>query len=276
MDLLRIESLYKSYQQKNVLNGINLKVSSGDRVALLGSNGAGKSTLINICSGLVGFHQGKVSVLNQRPGAKSVKHKFALLPQVLDFPKNLKVKEVIAATAQNSLNTRNTDLIKQFNLERILERYCYQLSGGEKRRVALYITFQRSPTLAFLDEPTANIDIQNRDLFYNFISDYYQDPSRALIITSHLFDEIERIANRIVLIHSGKIVLDGSVKEVVSSFNTKKISYITQGVEKEFYTDDPDNFIRKICKENIDFHNLNIQKTSLEDIVFMHWSNKNV
>ena len=286
MDYLNIDNLSKSYGNIAALSGINFNIRQGEKVALLGSNGAGKSTLVNICTGLRRADYGEAKLFGKTPFEIAIKKKFSILPQTLQFPKGLKCKEVIDLVASHYENPNTSELVAKLDVSNLLNKYTSNLSGGEKRRIAFLLTFLGEPDLVFLDEPTANIDIENKEIIYEFLKDYYSKDHRSLLFTSHQMNEVEKVAERLIVLHQGKVILDSPVHEVKNSFSLRSVSFkakndpaeftnceklVKQGDTYTVYCSDTDQAVKELCDMNIDFKNLVIKKSNLEEIVLNMW-----
>lgn len=289
---IRVQNLHKSYGSIKALENVNIEIGSGERVALLGSNGAGKTTLIDILSGLKKSTSGSSSILGQPPGDILVKRQMSLLPQFLDFPKELKVKEVVnllrAHYPSDSSAKTFTTGVETLNLQHLMDRPIEKLSGGQKRRVSFLMTFIGEPNVVVLDEPTASIDMESKSLIYNFMQDYFaKEEGRTLLFSSHSADEIEKLADRIVLLHKGKVVLDSSLKKVYKKLLQKKVSFACNSKDLmdlkdqshhwvndrvEFVSDDADKLIRKIVQSQLKFKDLRVERSSLEEVILHQWS----
>lgn len=286
MTLLEVNSLSKSYKDKTALNGVSFAIGKGEKVALLGSNGAGKSTLINICAGLKRHDHGSVKIFGKEHLSLKSKSRFSVLPQTLDFPKDLKVKEIINVVASHYNTNQSDNYISNLKIGGLLNKFSNQLSGGEERRISFLLSFLGSPDLCLLDEPTANIDIENRVLIYNFLEQFYQNREKSLIFSSHQMDEVERVAERIIVMHNGDVVLDDTVESIKGSLKLKKIEFncddeltmehkpskiSRDGSHYMILTDNTDHMIKELAQNNIDFKNLTITKPSLEEIILRLW-----
>lgn len=286
MGQLVVNNLSKSYGNIAALRGINLTISRGEKVALLGSNGAGKSSLVNICTGLRKQDYGEAKLFGGSPFDMSSKSKFGFLPQSLQFPKDLRCKEIIELVASHFETPNTSELVAKLDVSKLLNKFSSDLSGGERRRIAFLLTFLGEPELCFLDEPTANIDIENKEIIYKFLDEYYSKPQRSLLFTSHQMREVERVAERLIVLHRGKIILDSPVKEVKNAFSLKSVSFNTHdridhldGMEKlvkngtsyTIFSQNTDHTVKKLCESGIDFNQLSIQETSLDEIILNLW-----
>ena len=281
--------MYK--RQVQALTDVSLKVKSGEKVALLGSNGAGKSSLIDIFSGQKWPSSGTLQIFEGQYQGLQQRQQFSVLPQTMDFPKELKVKDVLRVVDSHYDCSKTSSYVERLDIATLTEKHMDQLSGGEKRRVAFLLTFIGSPNLLILDEPTANIDIETRRLMYAFIEDYFAEPHRTLLFSSHQISEVQRLADRIVVLHKGKVVLDETLKNIQSSLASKKISFDTGDAfdvstlkdiglaqrsqwvagKAEIFSEDSDAFVAGLVESKIPFANLRIEEANLEEFVLKLW-----
>lgn len=286
MELLSIANLSKSYDNIAALRGVNLKISKGEKVALLGSNGAGKSTLVNICAGLRTADYGSTTLFGGSPYDVETKKRFSILPQTLQLPKDLKCKEIIDLVASHFSSPNTDELVAKLDISKLLNKFASHLSGGESRRISFLLAYLGRPEFCLLDEPTANIDIENKEIIYSFLAEYYKDKDKSLLFTSHQMNEVEKIAERLIVLHQGRIILDTPVSDVKESFSLKSICFHSksipcdiEGVEKQvkqdnlhtLYCKDTDLVLKELCQNNINFSNLTIRQSSLEEIVLNLW-----
>ncbi|MGC1631746.1 MAG: ABC transporter ATP-binding protein, partial [Gelidibacter sp.] len=155
--MIEIKDLYKKFGKNEVLSGLNLKIGEGGIFAVLGPNGSGKTTLIKSILGMVIPNKGTVTVLGENIKTGSdYRHKIDYLPQIANFPNNLKVKELITMIKDLRGNVDlDQELISLFKLEPFLDKKLGNLSGGTKQKVNLVLTFMFDSPLVILDEPTS-------------------------------------------------------------------------------------------------------------------------
>ena len=198
-----------------VASGIDLTINDGGIFAVLGPNGSGKTTLIKSILGMVIPNKGNISVLG-----KSIKHnsayrnKIDYLPQIANFPSNLKVKELIKMIKDLRGNTlKDKDLISLFKLEPFLNKKLGNLSGGTKQKVNIVLTFMFDSPLIILDEPTTGLDpislIRLKELIQA-----EKAKGKTILITSHIMSFVEEVSDEIVFILEGKIYFKGNINEL--------------------------------------------------------------
>lgn len=218
--MVSIQNLHKKFGKNQVLSGLNLEIGEGGIFAVLGPNGSGKTTLIKCLLGMVIPNKGQISVLGENvKNSSAYRHKIDYLPQIANFPSNLKVKELIRMIKDLRGNTTiDQDLIDLFKLEPFLDKKLGNLSGGTKQKVNLVLTFMFDSPLIILDEPTTGLDpislIRLKDLIQK-----EKAKGKTILITSHIMSFVEEVSDEIVFLLEGKIYFKGSITELKSKTN---------------------------------------------------------
>lgn len=218
--MVTIENIHKSFNKNIVLSGIDLNINEGGIFAVLGPNGSGKTTLIKSILGMVIPNKGTITVLG-----KNIKHnsayrsKINYLPQIANFPSNLKVKELIKMIKDLRGNTNEDErLIKLFNLEPFLNKKLGNLSGGTKQKVNIVLTFMFDSPLIILDEPTTGLDPISLIRLKKLIQTE-KAKGKTLLITSHIMSFVEEVSDEIVFILEGEIYFKGTITELKTKTN---------------------------------------------------------
>ncbi|WP_298493371.1 ABC transporter ATP-binding protein [uncultured Algibacter sp.] len=218
--MVTIENLHKKFGKNQVLSGVNLSITNGGIFAVLGPNGSGKTTLIKSVLGMVIPDKGTITVLgNSIKKNSDYRHKIDYLPQIANFPSNLRVKELIKMIKDLRKPTNEDErLIKLFKLEPFLNKKLGNLSGGTKQKVNLVLTFMFDSPLIILDEPTTGLDpislIRLKDLIHA-----EKAKGKTIIVTSHIMSFVEEISDEIVFILEGEIYFKGSITELKNKTN---------------------------------------------------------
>ncbi|QCE40784.1 ABC transporter ATP-binding protein [Psychroserpens sp. NJDZ02] len=213
--MVTIQNLHKKFGKNQVLSGVDLSISEGGIFAVLGPNGSGKTTLIKAILGMVIPNKGDITVLGENIKKNpEYRHKIDYLPQIANFPSNLKVKELIKMIKDlRKPTTEDQRLIDLFKLEPFLDKKLGNLSGGTKQKVNLVLTFMFNSPLIILDEPTTGLDpislIRLKDLIKS-----EKAKGKTILITSHIMSFVEEISDEIVFILEGKIYFKGSISEL--------------------------------------------------------------
>lgn len=213
--MIEIKDLHKKFGKNQVLSGIDLEIKDGGIFAILGPNGSGKTTLIKSILGMVIPNKGNIIVAGNSI-KKTWKYREGIdyLPQIANFPGNLRVRELIRMI--KDLRRRSADedrLIKMFKLEPFLDKKLSTLSGGTKQKVNIVLTFMFDSPLIILDEPTTGLDPASLIHLKRLIQEE-KIKGKTILITSHIMQFVAEIADTIVYILEGKIYFKGSVEEL--------------------------------------------------------------
>ena len=216
--MIRFQNVAKTFRRVRVLDGIDLEIGLGERVALIGSNGAGKTTLIRCLLGEY-THDGSVTIEGQSPrrDRTAVLGKIGFVPQ-LPPPLKMPVGQLIhfAASLCNSDPRRIFDLAQRLGLdvEAVMSRQFVRLSGGMKQKLLIAIALGRDAKVLVLDEPAANLDPEARKIFFDLLAE--RQESATMLISSHRIDEVAALVNRVIEMDMGKVVLDDKVADDIS------------------------------------------------------------
>jgi len=223
--------LRKSYGDLVVLDGIDLTVDAGTVFALLGPNGAGKTTLVRILSTLLTADAGSASVAGfdvagQAPDVResiSLTGQFAAVDEILTGRENL----LLIARLRRVPDPRRTadDLLERFALTDAAARRVATYSGGMRRRLDIAMSLIGNPPVVFLDEPTTGLDPQARIEVWNSITALAAAGTTVLLTTQYL-DEAEHLADRIAILHQGRIIADGTLAELQALLPPAHIEYV--------------------------------------------------
>jgi Cu-processing system ATP-binding protein len=213
--MVEIVDLHKKFGKNNVLNGVDLNINEGGIFAVLGPNGSGKTTIIKSILGMVIPDNGTIKVFNTNIKKNSnYRSKIDYLPQIANFPSNLKVIELIKMIKDLRGQTNNDQkLIETFKLQPFLNKKLGTLSGGTKQKVNLVLTFMFDSPIVILDEPTTGLDPISLIRLKELIT-VEKKKGKAILITSHIMSFVEEIADQIVFILEGKIYFKGSIEEL--------------------------------------------------------------
>jgi ABC-2 type transport system ATP-binding protein len=221
---LEIKDLKKTYDGGKVaLKGVDFAVEDGGFFGLLGPNGAGKSTLIGITCGLVNKTEGSVIVqgYNIEKDGDTAKLHVGLVPQEFNFSIFETVDSILFTQAgyygisRSEAAPQIDMLLKKLGLEEKRGLKSMTLSGGMKRRLMIARALVHKPTLLFLDEPTAGVDVELRLEMYEFLRELNKS-GVTIVLTTHYLEEVEKLCNDVAIISNGKIVVTGTVKDVMN------------------------------------------------------------
>ena len=209
MSVIDVKSLAKDIKGKRILEDISFQVEEGECLALIGPNGAGKTTLMSILLGDRPLTKGEVVVLGKKAGHESLNRSISLLPQENQLPASFKVKELIAfyrSIYDEPLSEARIQDYLGFDPGQ-MELLTSKLSGGQKRLLSFVLTLIGRPSLLFLDEPTSAMDTATRIRFWKIIEGL-KATGMSIVYTSHYIEEIEQVADRLLVLHKGALVKD--------------------------------------------------------------------
>lgn len=223
---ISIENLVHRYKdaEQVAVNDISLEIKEGEIFGLLGPNGAGKTTTISILSGLLKPMQGKVTIHGfdvtlQIDESKKligvVPQEIALYP-TLTANENLEFFGSMYGIQKAALKDKIKNYLNLFGLENTGKKRVEQFSGGMKRRLNLIASLLHDPKILILDEPTASVDVQSRNLIIEFLRDLNKKGT-TILYTSHYLEEAENLCTEIAIIDEGKIVIQGSPQQIIGS-----------------------------------------------------------
>lgn len=211
--MIQINDLHKKFGKNQVLTGVELTIDTGGVFAVLGPNGSGKTTLIKSVLGMVIPDKGGISVLGNTI-RKSWKYRQEIdyLPQIANFPDNLRVKELVRMIKDlRQKPSEEKALITLFELEPFLDKKLGTLSGGTKQKVNLVLTFMFNSPIIILDEPTTGLDPSSL-LKLKTLMQQEKSKGKTILITSHIMQFVEQMAGEIVYLLEGKIYFKGSIE----------------------------------------------------------------
>lgn len=237
--------------EKAALNDINLVINDGEFVAVIGPTGSGKSTLVQHFNGLLRADEGKIIVNGMEVSDGNLKELRKQVGIVFQYPEHQLFEETVYKDIAFGLNKQGLSIeetekrvketIKMVGLEEdVLEKSPFELSGGQKRRVAIAGVLVMKPKILVLDEPTAGLDPRGRDEIYSFILQLHRDMNMTIILVSHSMEDVARLAQRVVVINKGHIEMDGYAGEVFSEverlesfgLSAPQISYLMRKLKK--------------------------------------------
>lgn len=223
--MIEVEALEKVIKGRTILSDISFEIQSGECVALIGPNGAGKTTLMSCLLGDRKATKGQVLLDGLAPQARSNKETVAVLPQENAIPTDLKVKELLRffqAIYKDSLTDVEIDSLLRFSPEQ-KNQLAGKLSGGQKRLLAFVICLIGKPKLLFLDEPTAGMDTSTRQRFWEIVHEL-KEKGVTIFYTSHYIEEVEHTAERILVLHQGRLLRDTTPFAMRSEEQEKEVT----------------------------------------------------
>ena len=228
---IRVRGLEKSYKKLRVLRGVDFDVARGSIFALLGSNGAGKTTVVNILSTLLKTDAGTATVDGFDVAAQGaqVRESFSLTGQFAAVDEILTGRENLVLVARlrhlKGAGQIADDLLARFQLTDAAKRRVSTYSGGMRRRLDIAMSLIGNPPVIFLDEPTTGLDPESRLEVWNSVKELAGRGTTVLLTTQYL-DEAEQLADRIAILHRGRIIANGTLTELKQLLPPAQVEYV--------------------------------------------------
>ncbi len=213
MELVKCNNLCKEFDQKQILKNINLSISKGKIIGLLGKNGTGKTTLIKLINDLLTPTSGEILINGEKPGIHS-KQIISYLPERTYLDKDMKVSQVLRFFEEFYTNFRKEKAIKLLkDLDLKIDAKINKMSKGMQEKLQLILVMSRDAELYILDEPLGGVDPATRDYILDTILSNFKEGA-SVMISTHLISDIERILDEVIFIDQGEIVLTSPADEL--------------------------------------------------------------
>ena len=299
-----IQNLKKKYGDTIALKGIDIDIEDGEFFGLLGPNGAGKTTTINILTGLVLKDEGSANIFGQDT-VKNYRFSRSLIgisaqefSQDWFFPidRLLYFQAGYYGIPKSKAKNKVDELLEKLGLEKKRKSRLRQLSGGMKRRFQIAKALVHDPKILILDEPTAGVDVKLRHELWQYFSELHKN-GKTILLTTHYIEEAEMLCDRVAIIDKGKVISQGTPKELTSKQgdsgitidlsetdidlkpHLKDFSFSYDNGRMHFTTNDPEGDLPKIIniltKTGCHIHRVETTKSSLED-VFLKLTGKGI
>ena len=226
---IQINNIHKQFGDLHALNGIDLTINQGEFFGLLGPNGAGKSTLINILAGLLNPSQGNIAIMGHDVATdyQAARMSLGVVPQELVFDPFFNVREMLRFQAGYFGRGRENDawvdeIVESLGLTDKAHTNMRKLSGGMKRRALIAQALVHKPPVIVLDEPTAGVDVELRQMLWQFIKRLNKD-GHTIILTTHYLEEAETLCERVAMMKQGKIVALDTTANFLSKLPGKNL-----------------------------------------------------
>lgn len=309
--ILEVKNLIKYYKENKAVNGLEFNLFKGEILGFLGPNGAGKSTTINILSTILKHDEGKIKFFGSdiKDNKRWIKAQLGIVPQELaifeEIPayKNVEFFTSLYGFRGKELKDAVLEALKMVGLEDKKNSKPITFSGGMKRRLNIACAIAHKPKILILDEPTVGIDPQSRNHILESIKKL-RDTGTTIIYTTHYMEEVEEIADRVVIMDKGKKIAEGTIPELMESYrNTRvyKISispmkndnmkfdflYEIEGIQKVELTENCfsittikeienlDKIILELIERNIKIRHITSEEGNLE-MVFLKLTGRNL
>ena len=240
-EIIKVDGLVKRYKELIAVDNFSMTVNEGEILGLLGPNGSGKSTTINCILSLLEYDKGTITIHGKEmsPKAYDLKSEIGVVPQEVSVFEELTVYENIDffcglyITDKNERKKRVQEAIDFVELNDFKKFRPKKLSGGLKRRLNIACGIAHKPKIIFFDEPTVAVDPQSRNKILEGIEQLRKDGA-TIIYTSHYMEEVEQIADRIIIIDKGQLIAEGTVDELKSMIKKSEIIRIeAKGISEE-------------------------------------------
>lgn len=283
MSVATLENVTRTFDAVTALDDVTLTLGEGELIGMLGPNGAGKSTLLSLVSGLRKPSAGTVRLFGRDPRHASARATLGTTPQETGLPPTLRVAEVVDFVAGHYPDPLPTaHLLEMFDLTSLARRQTGGLSGGQKRRLAVALAIVGRPRLVLLDEPTTGLDVDARRVLWDAVRAYHASGS-TVVVTSHYLEEIEALAQRVVVIDEGHVLADDSLAAIVARVGARHVrvtlperttAQLTApewagaawaGSSAQVVTADSDALVRDLVHAGVEFHDLQVRGATLEE-----------
>lgn len=214
--------------EKKALDNINLKIDNGEFVAIIGHTGSGKTTLVQHLNGIIMPQKGQILIDGKKAEKASLKELRRKVGIVFQYPESQLFEETVRADIAFGLNklglqkeeldSRIYDAVKIVGLDdKILGSSPFELSGGQKRRVAIAGVISMEPEILILDEPAAGLDPKGKREIMEFIEKIHKERSITVILISHSMDDVAKLAKRVIVMKDGTVLADGETRKILGN-----------------------------------------------------------
>ena len=274
-----LRGVTKAFAGKPALTGLDLALPRGVFLALLGPNGAGKTTALSLLLGLRKPDHGEALLLGGSPLDEDIRRRIGATPQVSAFPPGLRVREIVAFVAAHYPDPMpEATLCERFGLGGLTTRQVGGLSGGEQRRLGAALALLGNPEVVFLDEPSTGLDVETRHLLWDSMRAFHAGGGTVLL-TTHYLEEAEALAERIAVIHHGRLVAEGTPRDITGRIALRRVRFRAARVPDvepvarsafeaglvTLYTPDADLLVRRLVETRVAFSELEVLPAGLEE-----------
>lgn len=226
--MIQFHQVHKTYPKQinqspahHALKGVSFSLQQGETLGLIGPNGAGKSTSIRLIMGYIRADQGSVQVLNDKRISPNTRKRIGYLPETSSFPANLTCMELLYFAGRccdmnkHTITERAETLLKQLDIWDFHNRPISQYSKGMRQRASFAAALIHDPELLILDEPMSGLDPIGRAEIIDLIH-ALQSQKKTILFCSHLLDDVERITNKVAILHQGNMLYNGIINELIT------------------------------------------------------------
>ena len=286
--VVTVDHVTRRFGATVALDDVSVTVSAGELLGLLGPNGAGKTTLISLVNGLRRPDEGTVRLFGRDPRDAGARLRLGTTPQETGLPPTLRVGEVVEFVARHFPDPLPTGpLLEQFGIGDLTRRQTGGLSGGQKRRLAVALSLVGRPDVVLLDEPTTGLDVDARHVLWEALRQYHRGGG-TILLTSHYLEEVQALAERVVVVDHGHVLADDSLAAILSQVRLRRVTlrlpdraagaltvaalarhvhehHVTPDGTHQLLTGDADTLVRELVTAGVPFSDLTIEGASLEE-----------
>ena len=227
---LEVKNLVKKFKSTIAVNNISLEIEKNNTLGLLGPNGCGKTTSIGMMLGLITPTSGEIFIDGIKLNSENRINLLSLMnfaSPYVELPKKLTVRQNLEVYARlygvSNKVERIEELVEDLNLNKFLDKNTGELSSGQKNRVSLAKSLINKPKLLYLDEPTASLDPDVGDFVREYLEKYKNKNELTMLLASHNMKEVERLCSKIIMMKQGKIVDEGTCKDLINKHGRKNL-----------------------------------------------------
>ena len=228
---IQIKNLNKTYNNVLAVQNISFKINKGSIIGLLGPNGCGKTTTIGMMLGLIKPSSGSVFIndlnIENESNRTKILEKVNFISPYVELPKKLTVEENLLIYGKlygvSNLKEKIINLMDDLNLINFRNRKTGELSSGQKNRVSLAKSLINEPEILLLDEPTASLDPDVGDYIRSYIESFASKKNTTILLASHNMNEVERLCNEVLMMKNGKIIDEGTCKNLIEKHGRKNL-----------------------------------------------------
>jgi ABC-2 type transport system ATP-binding protein len=283
---ISFNGVVKKFGAQVAVDGLNFDVEEGSVVSLLGPNGAGKTTSISMMLGLIRPTAGTVELLGKDPASAANRRHIGAMLQQVGLPSQTTVRETVSLFRgfyDDPLPLEH--LLEMADLQDVAKMQSDKLSGGQKRRLQFALAMAGNPKVLFLDEPTTAMDVQSRRTFWAQLRAFAELHRRTILLTTHHLEEADSISDRIIIMHRGRKIADGTPAELKQRAGNRFVSFIAgddvaesdirhlpsvsdvewSGRHARVRTNDSDGFLRALIQSGLAVSDFEVSSGALED-----------
>lgn len=283
--VIEMKAVSKHFGHREAVSNLTLEIPAGQALALLGPNGAGKTTSIAMMLGLTRPSRGHIRLFGADPGSVQAHTRIGVMLQGVSVPDRLTVKEslnLFRGVYPRPLSLAH--LLDISGLEGDARKMAGQLSGGKTRRLQFAAAMAGDPQMLFLDEPTVGMDVASKRQFWDTLRTFIAD-GRTLVLTTHDLQEADVVADRVVVMNSGRVIADAAPERIKMEFGGRQVSFVaaegqavdglrqwaevqdmhTAGRHVTVLTKDSDHVVRRLILEGWDISDIMIAGGGLEE-----------